>query len=286
MSGWIKLHRKIMNNPFYFAEPFTRMQAWVDLLLIANHKDGFFRVRGIRVETKRGQVGYTSESLGKRWTWSKGKVLRFLNELQNDTQIETQKSNITTLITILNYEIYQGDGTQNETQNDTQTEHKRNADGTQTDANKNVKNIKKEKKRVMAEIKISEIAPDDIKYFEIASSFFELIKQNMKDYEINSSDLEKAKAEDWIADIRLMMTKDNRTKEEMVKVWKYLKNEKPSTDGFSWKANIRSTKSLRAKFEKIMVSASRTTIKTTKRSQLEDLKATERKLQELIENNN
>jgi hypothetical protein len=284
MSGWIKLHRKITDNPLYFAEPFSRVQAWVDLLIIANHKAGFFRVRGIRVDIKRGQIGYTSETLAKRWKWSKGKVLRFLNELQNDTQIETQKNNITTLITILNYDIYQGDETQNETQNETQTERRRNADGTQTDPNKNVKNIKKEKKRVMSEVKTSEIAPADKKYFEIASSFFELIKQNMTDLKINSTDLAKAKAEDWITDIRLMMTTDKRTKEELVHVWQYLKNEIPSADGFSWKANIRSTKSLRAKFEKIMTSANKTLVKTKKRSNLEDLRATESRINELINN--
>jgi hypothetical protein len=46
-NGWIKLHRKIVESPDWLSEPFTRGQAWVDLLLIANHTTGHIRKRGI-----------------------------------------------------------------------------------------------------------------------------------------------------------------------------------------------------------------------------------------------
>ncbi len=107
MEGYIFLHRKIINNQYYFSEPFTRISAWVDLLLLANYKYGMFYKRGIKVEVKRGQVGYDSESLAKRWKWSRGKVLRFLKELENDNQIVQEKSHVTNLISIVNYNQYQ-----------------------------------------------------------------------------------------------------------------------------------------------------------------------------------
>jgi hypothetical protein len=71
--------------------------------------------------------------------WSRGKVRRFLKELEkSDHQIVQQKNNITTLINIINYEQYQGNGTADGT-----------ADGQQTDSrrytNKNDKNDKKGK---------------------------------------------------------------------------------------------------------------------------------------------
>jgi hypothetical protein len=53
-TGWIKLHRIIMDHPDWLAEPFTRAQAWVDLLLLANHKVGHIRKRGILIEVQRG----------------------------------------------------------------------------------------------------------------------------------------------------------------------------------------------------------------------------------------
>ncbi|MCC8199416.1 MAG: hypothetical protein LIP06_12840 [Tannerellaceae bacterium] len=107
MEGWISLHRKIMHHPEYFSEKFTRMAAWIDLLLLANHKTGYIRKRGIKVEIKRGQTAVSRETLSTRWKWSPGKVTRFLEELEADGQITLQKNNVTTCITINNYDEYQ-----------------------------------------------------------------------------------------------------------------------------------------------------------------------------------
>jgi hypothetical protein len=138
-KGWIKLHRKLTETDGYFSEPFCRNMAWVDLLLLANHDNNFFRVRGVRVDVKRGQVGYSIDTLMKRWKWSKGKVLRFLNELENDAKIVQQKSRVITLISISKWNEYQLDGTTdsktNSTTNGLQTVK-------QTDTNKNVENDK------------------------------------------------------------------------------------------------------------------------------------------------
>lgn len=109
MGGWIKLHRKITENPLYFSEPFNRSMAWIDLLLLANHSENYFFKRGIRVDVKVGQIGYDLDSLAKRWKWSRGKVERFILMLENDNQIVRQKTNVTTLISIVNYKEYQTD---------------------------------------------------------------------------------------------------------------------------------------------------------------------------------
>lgn len=107
--GWVKLHRASFNNQLYFAEPFTKWQAWCDLLLLANHKEGLFTVRGVVIKVKRGTIGHGVESIAKRWKWSRGKVERFLCflESQEVRQIVRQKNNVTTLISIINYEKYQ-----------------------------------------------------------------------------------------------------------------------------------------------------------------------------------
>lgn len=146
MSGWIKLHRKLQSNPIWLSEPFTRGQAWVDLILLANHSKGFLRARGVRVDVERGQVGMSHVKLSERWTWSRGKVKRFLNELETDQQIVQQNNNITCLISIVNYNEYQGNDTTDNTPSDT-------ADGQQTVqqtgskryTNKKEKNTKEQK---------------------------------------------------------------------------------------------------------------------------------------------
>jgi len=152
-KGWIRLHRQIMETPEWLAEPFTRGQAWVDLLLLANHKTGYIRKRGILIAVGRGQVGYSEESLVERWHWSRGKVRRFLSELQRREQITRKpaqilqcginsklsektvqkKTSVSNLIYIINYDKYQMNGTEDDTEDDTE-------DGTGT---KNEKNKKK-----------------------------------------------------------------------------------------------------------------------------------------------
>lgn len=143
MSGWIKLHRKITDNPLYFSEPFTRSMAWVDMLLIANHTDNFFFKRGIRVDIKTGQTGYDLDTLSKRWKWSRGKVERFLQMLEKDEQIVRQKTNVTTLISIVNYKEYQTDDKANRKANDKPNskpnEHKQEC----------IRNIKNEKELIL-----------------------------------------------------------------------------------------------------------------------------------------
>ena len=124
MSGWIKLYRKITENPLYFSEPFNRSMAWIDMLLIANHSDNYFFKRGIRVEVKTGQIGYDLDSLAKRWKWSRGKVERFILMLENDNQVVRQKTNVTTLISIVNYKEYQCDGKPNDKPNSKPNENK------------------------------------------------------------------------------------------------------------------------------------------------------------------
>lgn len=118
-DGWIKLHRQILDDPLYFAEPFTRMQAFIDIILIANIKQTTFFKRGIKITVDRGQTVRSEDELALRWQWSRGKVRRFLVELQNDNKIVQQKSRVCSCISVVNYDKYQIDDTTNSTTNDT-----------------------------------------------------------------------------------------------------------------------------------------------------------------------
>lgn len=134
-EGWIKLHRKLSEDPQWLKEPFTRGQAWVDLLMLANHDKGYIRVRGNRLDVLRGQVGWSEQALSRRWQWSRSRVRKFLSELEKlEHQIEQQKNNISSIITIVNYESYQ---TKNSRKDSRET-----AERPQKDTNKNDKNEK------------------------------------------------------------------------------------------------------------------------------------------------
>lgn len=96
-----------MDHPDYIAEKFTRMGAWIDLLLLANHDTIITRIRGIRVEAERGQIIISERDLCARWKWSRDKVRKYLSELQYAGQIMQWGNNVTTRLTILNYDKYQ-----------------------------------------------------------------------------------------------------------------------------------------------------------------------------------
>jgi hypothetical protein len=143
MEGWIKIHRKLSENPLWQCEPFTRGQAWIDLILLTNHEGNFFYKRGVKIDVKRGQCGWSELALSKRWQWSRSKVRKFLKELEKEQQIIQQKSNVTQIITVINYEKYQEKGQQKDT--------KRTPKGQQKDTNKNDKNDKNEKENNIPE---------------------------------------------------------------------------------------------------------------------------------------
>ena len=134
-NGYIKLHRCIQDNPDWFAEPFTRSQAWIDMLMNASYKPHAVRIRGIKIDLARGQLALSEVEYSKRWKWSRGKVNRFLKELESKTvqQITQQKTNVTSVVTVINYDDYQRDdtaiGTADGQQAVQQTGSKRAADG-------------------------------------------------------------------------------------------------------------------------------------------------------------
>lgn len=130
MGRWIKLHCQLAHHDLWLMEPFTRGQAWVDLLMLAQTKPGWIMVRGISVDLDRGQVGYSELSLSERWKWSRGKVRRFISELKKREMVDVKQDNKTTVISVLNFDTYQARPTADDTADDTASG---TTDGQQTD---------------------------------------------------------------------------------------------------------------------------------------------------------
>lgn len=114
-KGYIRLYRQLQdcwiwrneNEP----ERFTRGQAWVDLLLLANHKDKKMSFNdGFKI-IQRGQYFTSKSKLAERWMWNRRTVDKFLKLLEKDEMITIECTSRYTLITIINYDIYQGEGT-------------------------------------------------------------------------------------------------------------------------------------------------------------------------------
>ena len=116
-KGFIKLPRHIIEDSHYFSEPFTRTQAWVDLIILANYQDTTALVRGVKIVVNRGQVCRSITELAKRWKWSRNRVMRFTEGLVDAERLHVQKLPIVNVYTIRDYEEYQGNGAANEATN-------------------------------------------------------------------------------------------------------------------------------------------------------------------------
>ena len=98
MNGWIKIHRDIMKHNLWEEKPFSKGQAWIDMILMANCSDG---------KVERGSFSTTESELSTRWGWTRKKVQLFLKYLENEEMVAKKSSNKGTIIKIVNYEIYQ-----------------------------------------------------------------------------------------------------------------------------------------------------------------------------------
>ncbi|WP_283690095.1 hypothetical protein [Clostridium perfringens] len=149
VEGWLKLYRSIQNHWLWEDKPFSRGQAFVDLLLMANHKDNKILFNGELIEVKRGSRITSLRQLSEAWGWSTKKTKKFLELLEKDNMITVKSDNKKTLVTIENYEVYQEVGNTEETQEkhqgnseETQRKNKRNSKEIQKKTNKNDKERK------------------------------------------------------------------------------------------------------------------------------------------------
>jgi len=250
MEGWVKIHRCLVNSDIWNCEPFSRGQAWIDLIILANHKESFFYKRGNKIVVNRGQVGRSELELSDRWKWSRTKVRKFLEDLKKEQQIEIVKSRITQVLTIVNYDAYQ----EKEQQTGQQKDNKKTAKVQQKDIYKNEKNVNNDK----------EEEKENVPFFEVFDHF---VKVTGKQLRINKTNL---KASDKYKKITSRLDA-GFTVEDCKKVIDYKNNE--------WKNDKKMSKHIEintffgiANFEKYLDAANNTQSEPqTKEPQPQDL---------------
>ncbi|CAA3825609.1 dnaD domain protein [Staphylococcus aureus] len=164
MTGWISIDRSIQNH-WLFKEKrtFSKFEAWIYLLMEANHSKAKVPIGNQIVTVERGQRLTSILTLSDLFNWSRFKVKTFLDLLESDGMLEVKTTSKYTLITIVNYDFYQSEQGRNQHQNDikpTSKQHQSNINPTskqhQTNTNnndnkdKNEKNVNNEKKKTTA----------------------------------------------------------------------------------------------------------------------------------------
>jgi hypothetical protein len=113
MSGWIKIHRKILEWEWYSDTNTFRL--FMHLLLTATHKEISFRNKKL----KAGSLVTSLTKLSEETGLTKREVRTALEKLKTTHEVTHQTTHQNSIITIENWNLYQA----NDTQSDTQATH-------------------------------------------------------------------------------------------------------------------------------------------------------------------
>lgn len=137
MEGWIRIHRKLIETSWFNKSEYVHL--WLYLLLKANHQDKEVFIGNEKVLVKRGQFLTSRSKLAEVVHIQENKIYRILKCFENEHQIEQQKTKKYTVISILNYDMYQ----KNEQVIEQQMNNKRTTNEQSMNTNNNDNNVNK-----------------------------------------------------------------------------------------------------------------------------------------------
>ncbi|MGE6671020.1 hypothetical protein [Bacillus altitudinis] len=149
MRGWIKLHRKLRENPVFNNPNLLRL--WLICLTEASHKHHQQMIGNQVVELEPGQFVTGRYDIAEMFNkglrksdqvTGKVTVYRWLEKLEEMNFLSIKKSNKFSVVTINKWALYQQEINEVDHQNDHQMNIKRSSDEHQMITNKNVKNVK------------------------------------------------------------------------------------------------------------------------------------------------
>lgn len=111
-NGWVKLHRKLLDNPL-MRKPAYR-SVWIELLLRATHNGSEVMFGGQRTKLEPGQFTTGTWVIAEATGVPRATVARILKAFENEQQIEQRTDRQCSLITIKKWKEYQTDEQRNE----------------------------------------------------------------------------------------------------------------------------------------------------------------------------
>lgn len=148
--GWIKVDRQLQEH-WLWEGRFSKGQAWIDLLLLANHDDVKTVYKGEIIVCKRGDVNRSMLYLADRWGWSRKSVKHFLDLLEKDGMVTTKVTTNRTIITLKNWEKYQSKDNEGNNERYSEVHSEGNNEGNnEGNTNKKDKKDKKDKEYICA----------------------------------------------------------------------------------------------------------------------------------------
>lgn len=129
-GGTFNVSRKIWNHPEFKPEPFSEREAFLWLVSEASWKDRTARAGRVVVDLRRGQLCASVRFMAEAWQWSKSRVNRFLQRLEKRDMLVSEIGTGQLVITLCNYETFQGQRDTSGTRAGQQAGHERDSSGT------------------------------------------------------------------------------------------------------------------------------------------------------------
>jgi hypothetical protein len=130
-AGYIIIQRCLLKDPLLRDDTYFR--AWLWLVSEAAWKARRVTVTNGRtteiIELERGQLSHSRSYMARTWGWSEKRVRTFLYRLEKVGMIDIQADRLQTVITVCNYDIYQGAPDDNGRQTGPQTGRQRAGKG-------------------------------------------------------------------------------------------------------------------------------------------------------------
>ena len=143
MGTFITIPRSLFDDDAFPPEPYSRREAYIDLIQKACYEPKKLPYKGCVIELQRGQLAISVRTLAARWGWSKSKVETVLNEFAREERIGRKSDGVMSIISILNYDAFQKPMDTNQDTNQDTNRDKNNNIITQQ-SNKNKKKSSKE----------------------------------------------------------------------------------------------------------------------------------------------
>lgn len=136
MDGWIKLHRKILENPVVMKDS-DHLAVWIWLLLNASHKPRAAMFGKDKIELLPGQLITGWKKVADETHISASKVGRILKDFKSEAQIEVRSNAQGSLISICRWLDYQNC----EVQSGAQVEYEWSTSGVRVETKQECKNV-------------------------------------------------------------------------------------------------------------------------------------------------
>jgi hypothetical protein len=196
-------------------------------------------------------------SLQKRWKWSQNKVKRFLNMLKKHGMADFETNDLTTIITICNFDTYQTDERTGERPNgraDGRPVERYADDQSNDDIRKKESKERENGKKTTLPTAVDKTDED----YRFAEWMLSLITEQQPDFK--TPDLAK-----WSNTIRLMRERDNRNHKDMGRVWKWVR-----LDDF-WSPNVMSADKFRKQYDRLYAMSNKPTRQDSKEQQRQQM---------------